>query len=84
MVTIFVGAPPIKARIGMEAPVAAFNGIFTFSCQIPTMPGANPENWMSPKTPAIATQTEGCLVRQVLPSEVGTARVAAAGFEGAG
>ena len=43
-VTMFVGAPLITARNGMAAPVAAFNGILTFSCQIPTIPGASPEN----------------------------------------
>ena len=71
----FVGVPLMTARTGVAFPVAAFDGICTSIIQTPTIPGASPEKRMFPKVLPIATQTDGCWVRQLWPSLVGAATV---------
>src|SRR5258708_3556018 len=73
-------APPIRALTRIVLPSKPSVGILTFNCHTPINPGANPEYCISAKTapppePPNATQTAGCLLRQVDASEVGAATV---------
>lgn len=83
-VTVLLGVPFTRARTATLAPGETLWGILTLSCHKLTNPGAKPENSTSPNVLPMAKQTEGWVVKQAVPSEVGTATVRARDSEGAG